>query len=56
MRVVVLGSAAGGGVPQWNGACGNGQAARHDAGVKSRSQYSMAVSADTPEGGLEIVL
>lgn len=46
MRVVVLGSAAGGGVPQWNCACGNCQAARLNAGVKPRSQDSMAVSAD----------
>lgn len=46
MRVVVLGSAAGGGVPQWNCACGNCQAARRHGGVKSRSQDSMAVSAD----------
>lgn len=42
----MLGSAAGGGVPQWNCACPNCQAARRNAGVKSRSQDSMAVSAD----------
>lgn len=44
MRVILLGSAAGGGVPQWNCGCRNCQAAR-TAGV-SRTQSSMAVSAD----------
>ena len=44
MRVVILGSAAGGGVPQWNCGCGNCHAARA-AGV-SRTQSSIAVSAD----------
>ena len=45
MIVRVLGSAAGGGVPQWNCACANCTAAR--AGRASRrSQSSLAVSAD----------
>ncbi|MGH7042177.1 MAG: pyrroloquinoline quinone biosynthesis protein PqqB [Acetobacteraceae bacterium] len=47
LRAIVLGSAAGGGVPQWNCGChvctlarsGNGQ-------VRSRTQASVAVSAD----------
>jgi pyrroloquinoline quinone biosynthesis protein B len=47
VRVVVLGSAAGGGIPQWNCACPNCQAARHQGGVvKPRSQDSIAVSSD----------
>ena len=44
MRVILLGSAAGGGVPQWNCGCRNCLAAR-TAGI-SRTQSSMAVSAD----------
>ena len=44
MRVVILGSAAGGGVPQWNCGCRNCHAAR--AAGLSRTQSSMAVSAD----------
>jgi pyrroloquinoline quinone biosynthesis protein B len=44
MRVVLLGSAAGGGVPQWNCGCRNCLAAR-SAGV-NRTQSSIAVSAD----------
>lgn len=47
MRVVVLGSAAGGGLPQWNCACVNCSAARRPgSGVKARTQDSLAVSAD----------
>lgn len=46
MRIVVLGSAAGGGIPQWNCACPNCQRARQGDGVKPRSQDSLAVSAD----------
>lgn len=46
MRVIVLGSAAGGGVPQWNCGCPNCDAARRGAGVEPRSQDSVAVSAD----------
>src|SRR5262245_56014174 len=44
MRAVILGSAAGGGLPQWNCGCHNCQAAR--AGGVNRTQSSMAVSAD----------
>ena len=44
MRVVILGSAAGGGVPQWNCGCRNCHAAR--AAGLSRTQSSIAVSAD----------
>src|ERR1041385_6124204 len=44
MRVIILGSAAGGGVPQWNCGCLNCRAAR-ERGVASL-QSSVAVSAD----------
>src|SRR6266581_1057686 len=44
MRVIILGSAAGGGVPQWNCGCPNCTDARHDN--RSRTQSSVAVSAD----------
>jgi pyrroloquinoline quinone biosynthesis protein B len=44
MRVIILGSAAGGGVPQWNCGCPNCVDARHDA--RGRMQSSVAVSAD----------
>jgi pyrroloquinoline quinone biosynthesis protein B len=43
--VRVLGSAAGGGVPQWNCACANCSAARRGTRPR-RSQSSLAVSAD----------
>jgi pyrroloquinoline quinone biosynthesis protein B len=43
--VRVLGSAAGGGVPQWNCACRNCQAARTGSAPR-RTQSSLAVSAD----------
>lgn len=45
MIVRVLGSAAGGGVPQWNCACANCSAARNGARPK-RTQSGFAVSAD----------
>jgi pyrroloquinoline quinone biosynthesis protein B len=48
MLVKILGSAAGGGFPQWNCACPNCRAAR--AGVfrgKARSQAQVAISADS---------
>ncbi len=45
MIVRVLGSAAGGGVPQWNCACANCQSAR-SGGAPHRTQSSAAVSAD----------
>src|SRR3989442_6898814 len=44
MRVIILGSAAGGGLPQWNCGCANCRAAR-DGGA-ARTQASGAVSAD----------
>ncbi|MGH6840078.1 MAG: pyrroloquinoline quinone biosynthesis protein PqqB [Methylocella sp.] len=47
MRILVLGSAAGGGFPQWNCLCPVCQLAwRGDERVKPRSQSSLAVSAD----------
>src|SRR5580698_5505876 len=48
MRVKILGSAAGGGFPQWNCACPNCRAVR--AGTfrgKARSQAQIAISADS---------
>ena len=44
MRVIILGSAAGGGVPQWNCGCGNCQDARLSG--TGRTQSSVALSAD----------
>lgn len=47
MRVIVLGSAAGGGFPQWNCHCTGCRRARAgDPAVKPRTQASLAVSAD----------
>ncbi len=47
MRVVVLGSAAGGGLPQWNCRCPNCRLARSEPErVRPRTQSSIAVSAD----------
>jgi len=47
MRVRVLGSSAGGGLPQWNCGCPNCVRARAgDAAVHSRTQPSLAVSGD----------
>jgi pyrroloquinoline quinone biosynthesis protein B len=46
LRVVVLGAAAGGGVPQWNCGCPVCQAARHDCPELQSTQASIAVSAD----------
>lgn len=45
MRVLILGSAAGGGLPQWNCGCRNCQEARANGG-HGRTQSSVAVSAD----------
>jgi pyrroloquinoline quinone biosynthesis protein B len=46
MRLRVLGSAAGGGLPQWNCACSNCAAARADDGrVRPRTQDSLALEA-----------
>src|SRR5947208_4116332 len=47
MQVRILGSAAGGGVPQWNCRCPNCAAARDGSpDVQPRTQSSVAVSAD----------
>jgi pyrroloquinoline quinone biosynthesis protein B len=47
MRIRILGSAAGGGVPQWNCRCPNCAAARAGSPhVRPRTQSSVAVSAD----------
>ncbi|ABD86450.1 pyrroloquinoline quinone biosynthesis protein PqqB [Rhodopseudomonas palustris] len=46
LRVVVLGAAAGGGVPQWNCGCPVCQAARGDDPTLRRTQASVAISAD----------
>jgi pyrroloquinoline quinone biosynthesis protein B len=47
MRIILLGTAAGGGVPQWNCNCPNCRDARAgDARVARRTQSSVAVSAD----------
>jgi len=47
MRVRVLGSAAGGGFPQWNCGCANCKDVRAGApSVRARTQESVAVSAD----------
>ena len=47
MRVRVLGSAAGGGFPQWNCGCDNCRDVRAGApGLRARTQESIAVSAD----------
>ncbi|WP_207100569.1 pyrroloquinoline quinone biosynthesis protein PqqB [Paracoccus shandongensis] len=45
MRIIVLGAAAGGGLPQWNCGCGNCNAAR-DGRIPAMTQSSVAVSAD----------
>jgi pyrroloquinoline quinone biosynthesis protein B len=46
LRVVVLGAAAGGGVPQWNCGCPVCQAARTDHPELQSTQASVAISAD----------
>lgn len=47
MRIRILGSAAGGGLPQWNCRCANCQAVRADSpDVQPRTQSSVAISAD----------
>ncbi|WEF24362.1 pyrroloquinoline quinone biosynthesis protein PqqB [Paracoccus sp. S3-43] len=45
MRIIVLGAAAGGGLPQWNCGCGNCNAARVGR-IPAMTQSSVAVSAD----------
>lgn len=47
LRVIVLGAAAGGGLPQWNCGCGNCRGSRaDDPNLRGSSQTSLAVSAD----------
>jgi pyrroloquinoline quinone biosynthesis protein B len=46
LSIVVLGTAAGGGVPQWNCGCENCRAARNGHPEMKMSQASIAVSAD----------
>ncbi|MGH6943692.1 MAG: pyrroloquinoline quinone biosynthesis protein PqqB [Geminicoccaceae bacterium] len=47
MRIIVLGSAAGGGFPQWNSACPTGERAwRRDPAARWRTQCALALSAD----------
>jgi len=47
MRAIVLGSAAGGGFPQWNCACGGCSAVRSGSpGFVARTQDSVAVTAN----------
>ncbi|MGV7216090.1 pyrroloquinoline quinone biosynthesis protein PqqB [Bradyrhizobium sp. UFLA05-112] len=46
LRVVVLGAAAGGGVPQWNCGCTGCRAARAEPRQLQRTQASVAFSAD----------
>jgi pyrroloquinoline quinone biosynthesis protein B len=46
LRVIVLGAAAGGGIPQWNCGCANCRAARTDPPAMQSTQASIAVSAD----------
>jgi pyrroloquinoline quinone biosynthesis protein B len=46
LRVVVLGAAAGGGVPQWNCGCQNCRAARKEHPELQATQASIAFSAD----------
>ncbi len=46
LRVVVLGAAAGGGVPQWNCGCPVCRAARTDYPALRSTQASIAISAD----------
>lgn len=45
MRIIILGAAAGGGLPQWNCGCGNCNAARAGR-IPAMTQSSVAVSAD----------
>lgn len=48
MKIIILGAAAGGGLPQWNCGCANCNAARHGR-IPSLTQSSIAVSADGGE-------
>lgn len=56
MRARVLGSAAGGGVPQWNCGCPNCRRCREgDARIRARTQDSIAVCAGTGSAGWLLV-
>src|SRR5579859_6732934 len=47
MKIILLGTAAGGGLPQWNCNCANcREARRRPARVVPRTQSSVAISAD----------
>jgi len=46
LRIIVLGAAAGGGLPQWNCGCANCRAARGDHPELASTQASIAVSGD----------
>ena len=48
IRIQILGSAAGGGLPQWNCACANCVAARTGK-IEAQTQSSIAISADSEE-------
>lgn len=48
IRIRILGSAAGGGLPQWNCACANCAAARTRT-IEPQTQSSVAISADSDE-------
>jgi pyrroloquinoline quinone biosynthesis protein B len=54
MRAIVIGSAAGGGFPQWNCGCANCEGVRHGRdGLVGRTQDSVAI---TPSGGERFAL
>src|SRR4051812_20236213 len=46
LRIIVLGAAAGGGIPQWNCGCAQCRAARDSQSQLQSTQASVAVSAD----------
>jgi pyrroloquinoline quinone biosynthesis protein B len=50
IRIHILGSGAGGGLPQWNCACANCIAARR-AEIEAQTQSSIAIAADAEECG-----
>jgi pyrroloquinoline quinone biosynthesis protein B len=56
MRVQVLGSGAGGGLPQWNCGCENCDLVRaKDPRIAARTQDSIAIGGDAPGGGQLLV-
>src|SRR5882762_5761329 len=57
MRLIVLGSAAGGGFPQWNCGCPNCCAVREkDGDFEARTQDAVAVTAGGPNEGSFVLL